>query len=50
MNMISMLALCALLFAQDKTGNGDIVIGPDYQVDPDLKDSGNPKGQSLSSR
>jgi len=37
-----------LLFAQDKVskeGNGDIVIGPDYTVDPDLKDNGNPKGQ-----
>src|ERR1700741_3084305 len=34
--------------AQDKpdaTGNGDVVIGPDYEVDPDLKDKGNPKGQ-----
>ena len=28
-------------------GNGDIVIGPDYQVDPDLKDKGNPKGQQF---
>ncbi|HLY09675.1 MAG TPA: alpha/beta hydrolase-fold protein [Planctomycetota bacterium] len=36
--------------AQDKpdaTGNGDIVIGPDYEVHPDLKDNGNPKGQSF---
>jgi enterochelin esterase-like enzyme len=36
--------------AQDKpdaTGNGDIVVGPDYEVDPDLKDKGNPKGQSF---
>jgi enterochelin esterase-like enzyme len=31
----------------DKTGNGDVVIGPDYEVDPDLKDKGNPKGQSF---
>ena len=31
----------------DKTGNGDVEIGPDYQVDPDLKDKGNPKGQSF---
>ncbi|HUR38966.1 MAG TPA: alpha/beta hydrolase-fold protein [Planctomycetota bacterium] len=55
-----LLSVCAgaLLFggsfaaghAQDKpdaTGNGDIVIGPDYQVDPDLKDNGNPKGQAF---
>ena len=31
----------------DKTGNGDIVVGPDYEVDPDLKDKGNPKGQAF---
>jgi enterochelin esterase-like enzyme len=36
--------------AQDKpdaTGNGDFVIGPDYEFDPDLKDKGHPKGQSF---
>lgn len=27
-----------------KKGNGDFVIGPDYQIDPDLTDQGNPKG------
>ncbi|PHS06947.1 MAG: enterobactin esterase [Blastopirellula sp.] len=26
-------------------GNGDFVIGPEYQIDPDLTDQGNPKGQ-----
>jgi enterochelin esterase-like enzyme len=26
-------------------GNGDIVIGPDYKVDPDLTDRGNPQGK-----
>src|SRR3954468_7541850 len=26
-------------------GNGDFVIGPDYQLAPDLKDVGNPKGK-----
>ncbi len=46
------MRIAGLLFllcvaAQDKTGNGDIVIGPDYEVDPDLKDKGNPKGQSF---
>ena len=44
-SMLAWLFAGGLLFAQDKTGNGDIVIGPDYMVDPDLKDSGNPKGQ-----
>lgn len=28
-------------------GNGNIVIGPDYRLDPDLTDRGNPKGQSF---
>lgn len=48
------LGACCLLTAPaaaqekpDKTGNGDIVIGPDYSQDPDLKDNGNPKGQSF---
>lgn len=26
-------------------GNGDFVIGPDYRIDPDLTDQGNPKGK-----
>lgn len=41
-------------FAEEKTaakpsteGNGDIVIGPEYMVDPDLTDKGNPKGKSF---
>src|SRR6185436_6926471 len=28
-------------------GNGDFVIGPDYKMDPDLTDKGNPKGKSF---
>ncbi len=28
-------------------GNGNHVIGPDYTLDPDLKDQGNPKGKSF---
>jgi enterochelin esterase family protein len=31
----------------DKQGNGDVVIGPDYKIDPDLTDKGNPKGKSF---
>src|SRR5689334_6522039 len=50
---ISLLALSSLsAVAQQpytenpgKEGNGDIVIGPDYQLDPDLMDRGNPKGK-----
>src|SRR6476646_9908679 len=26
-------------------GNGNILIGPDYKIDPDLTDRGNPKGK-----
>ncbi len=26
-------------------GNGNVVIGPDYRIDPDLTDRGNPKGK-----
>ena len=26
-------------------GNGNFIIGPDYQIDPDLTDRGNPKGK-----
>jgi hypothetical protein len=28
-----------------KEGNGNVVIGPDYKIDPDLTDRGNPKGK-----
>ena len=28
-------------------GNGDFVIGPDYKIDPDLTDRGNPKGNQF---
>jgi enterochelin esterase-like enzyme len=31
----------------DTAGNGDFIVGPDYEIDPDLKDKGNPKGQSF---
>ena len=40
------LFLC-LAAGQDKPGNGDVVVGPDYTVDPDLKDQGHPKGKSF---
>ena len=28
-------------------GNGDFTVGPDYKIDPDLTDKGNPKGKSF---
>ncbi len=30
-----------------KEGDGSVTIGPDYKVDPDLTDKGNPKGKSF---
>ena len=30
-----------------KEGNGDFVIGPEYQIDPDLTDQSNPKGKQF---
>ncbi len=42
------------VFSQDTTlkdykpvGNGNFVVGPDYTIDPDLTDKGNPKGKSF---
>ncbi|MDB5390448.1 MAG: putative hydrolase of the alpha/beta superfamily protein [Planctomycetaceae bacterium] len=32
---------------RDTEGNGDIVIGPSYKIDPDLTDRGNPKGKTF---
>lgn len=31
-------------------GNGDFVVGPEYRIDPDLKDKGNPKGKQFEFR
>ncbi len=43
--------LTASVLAQDKQAasiaNGDFVVGPEYPVDPDLTDRGNPKGRSF---
>jgi iron(III)-enterobactin esterase len=50
MTLLAWMMAGGLLLAQDKVskeGNGDHVVGPEYQVDPDLKDNGNPKGQSF---
>lgn len=52
------LVLCGmsfgLAFSDDKgqqqpdgNGNGNFVIGPDYKIDPELTDKGNPKGRSF---
>jgi enterochelin esterase-like enzyme len=45
------LPLCAVLADEVYTetpgreGNGNVTIGPDYKIDPDLTDRGNPKGK-----
>ncbi len=31
----------------ESQGNGDHIVGPDYLIDPDLQDRGNPKGKSF---
>jgi enterochelin esterase family protein len=31
-------------------GSGDFVVGPEYRIDPDLKDHGNPKGKQFEFR
>jgi hypothetical protein len=54
------LSLAVIIFAFDvalaadsyeenpgSEGNGDFVIGPDYAIDPDLTDRGNPHGKSF---
>ncbi|MEW4566033.1 alpha/beta hydrolase-fold protein [Bremerella sp. JC770] len=46
------LALIVAIFpsvtqAEEISGNGDFVIGPEYHIDPDLTDQGNPKGKSF---
>lgn len=61
MSFLSRLCLCALVVpcllfsipaahAQNESErpvpeNGNVVIGPEYTIDPDLKDQGNPKGK-----
>jgi enterochelin esterase family protein len=43
------LALSADTYTENPgtEGNGNIVVGPDYKIDPDLTDRGNPKGKSF---
>lgn len=52
MRLLPLLALTFLFAflpsasqAEEISGGGDFVIGPDYQIDPDLTDQGNPKGK-----
>jgi iron(III)-enterobactin esterase len=50
-----LLAVTPCLFAKDvyqeapgTEGNGRVTVGPDYTVDPDLKDQGKPKGKQFA--
>jgi enterochelin esterase-like enzyme len=48
--LIACVVAVSPLLAEEKPspdGNGDIVVGPDYKIDPDLTDKGNPKGKSF---
>ncbi len=44
-----LLTICCFLvgsvIAQTENGNGNFVVGPNYSIDPDLTDKGNPKGK-----
>lgn len=55
-SVCGIFALCHVGFSStsalcdEKTsaeGNGNVIIGPDYKIDPDLTDKGNPKGKSF---
>ncbi|MBT6155319.1 MAG: enterobactin esterase [Planctomycetaceae bacterium] len=47
--LVSSSALAADGYSENPgtEGNGNVTIGPDYKVDPDLTDRGNPKGKSF---
>jgi enterochelin esterase-like enzyme len=47
---LTLLTFASTSIADDKPGpevNGDLVVGPDYKIDPDLTDKGNPKGKQF---
>lgn len=45
------ISTAPVAMAQDDSpstrGNGNFIVGPDYRIDPDLTDLGNPKGKSF---
>lgn len=47
MSVAGLLLLLALAQAPGKQGNGEFTIGPEYTLDPDLTDKGNPKGKQF---
>jgi enterochelin esterase-like enzyme len=46
-SVAGLLLLLALAQAPGKQGNGEFTIGPEYTLDPDLTDKGNPKGKQF---
>ena len=44
---VGVLTITPALMAQGPIGNGNVEVGPDYKIDPDLTDKGNPKGKSF---
>lgn len=47
---LSMILACSIANAAEPSssdGNGDLVVGPDYRIDPDLTDRGSPKGKNF---
>jgi enterochelin esterase family protein len=58
-SLLSILAICSLVGCAALSGHkeasqnprdkgvGDVTVGPEYKIDPDLTDKGNPKGKSF---
>ncbi len=46
-NCVLLSSLAQEVQATEADGNGNIVIGPNYAIDPDLTDQGNPPGKSF---
>lgn len=48
--LLAVAVAASPVFSEEKpatAGNGNFTIGPDYKIDPDLTDKGNPKGKSF---
>ncbi|MEI8378862.1 MAG: alpha/beta hydrolase-fold protein [Planctomycetota bacterium] len=49
-SLLAVAVATSPVFSEEKpvtAGNGNFTIGPDYKIDPDLTDKGNPKGKSF---
>src|SRR5947208_2921256 len=45
--LLTLLSGSAIAAEAPAEGDGKITIGPDYQINPDLTDRGNPKGKAF---